>query len=64
MQDLNTLQRKSSAHGDHVGTYPAAVQEHPLPWTKMRQVYHLALVGHDPGAKSAPRQIAHLCEPS
>ncbi len=25
----------------HVGTYAAAVLEHPLPWTKMRQVYRL-----------------------
>ena len=41
MRDLNTLQRKASAHGDYVGTYAAAVLEHPLPWTKMRQVYRL-----------------------
>ena len=41
MRDLNTVQRKASAHGDHVGTYAAAVLEHPLPWTKMRQVYRL-----------------------
>lgn len=41
MRDLNTLQRKAAAHGDHVGAYAAAVLEHPLPWTKMRQVYRL-----------------------
>ena len=41
MRDLNALQRKASAHGDHVGAYAAAVLEHPLPWTKMRQVYRL-----------------------
>ena len=41
MRDLNTLQRKASAHGDQVGSYAAAVLEHPLPWTKMRQVYRL-----------------------
>ena len=41
MRDLNTLQRKASTHGDHVGAYAAAVLEHPLPWTKMRQVYRL-----------------------
>jgi hypothetical protein len=40
-RDLNTLQRKASAHGTHVGAYAAAVLEHPLPWTKMRQVYRL-----------------------
>jgi transposase len=41
MRDLNTLQRRASAHGTHVGAYAAAVLEHPLPWTKMRQVYRL-----------------------
>ena len=41
MRDLNTLQRKAEAHGNHVGAYAAAVLEHPLPWTKMRQVYRL-----------------------
>ncbi|WP_433526761.1 IS21 family transposase [Nocardia pseudovaccinii] len=41
MRDLNTLQRKAFDHGTHVGAYAAAVLEHPLPWTKMRQVYRL-----------------------
>jgi hypothetical protein len=41
MRDLNALQRKAVAHGTHVGVYAAAVLEHPLPWTKMRQVYRL-----------------------
>lgn len=41
MRDLNTLQRKAFDHGAHVGAYAAAVLEHPLPWTKMRQVYRL-----------------------
>ncbi|MFI6778856.1 IS21 family transposase [Nocardia sp. NPDC050412] len=41
MRDLNTLQRKAFDHGAHVGSYAAAVLEHPLPWTKMRQVYRL-----------------------
>jgi transposase len=41
MRDLHALQRKASAYGDHVGAYAAAVLEHPLPWTKMRQVYRL-----------------------
>jgi transposase len=41
MRDLNALQRKAAAHGDNVGTYAAAVLKHPLPWTKMRQVYRL-----------------------
>ena len=41
MRDLDALQRKASAHGTHVGAYAAALLEHPLPWTKMRQVYRL-----------------------
>jgi hypothetical protein len=41
MRDLDALQRKAFVHGQHVGTYAAAVLEHPLPWTKMRQVYRL-----------------------
>jgi len=41
MRDLNALQRKAAVHGTHVGVYAAAVLEHPLPWTKMRQVYRL-----------------------
>ncbi|MFI5541653.1 IS21 family transposase [Nocardia sp. NPDC051900] len=41
MRDLTTLQRKAFDHGGHVGAYAAAVLEHPLPWTKMRQVYRL-----------------------
>src|SRR4030095_504206 len=41
VRDLNALQRKATAHGSHIGTYAAAVLEHPLPWTKMRQVYRL-----------------------
>jgi transposase len=41
MRDLTTLQRKAQADGPHVGAYAAAVLEHPLPWTKMRQVYRL-----------------------
>jgi transposase len=41
MRDITTLQRKAAAHGPHVGAYAAAVLEHPLPWTKMRQVYRL-----------------------
>ncbi|MGY1900953.1 hypothetical protein [Nocardia gipuzkoensis] len=41
MRDLNTLQRRAFDYGAHVGAYAAAVLEHPLPWTKMRQVYRL-----------------------
>ena len=41
MRDLDALRRKASAHSPHVGAYAAAVLEHPLPCTKIRQVYRL-----------------------
>jgi hypothetical protein len=41
MRDLDGLQRKAAAHGQYIGACAAAVLEHPLPWTKMRQVYRL-----------------------
>ena len=63
MRDLNTLQRKASAHGTHVGAYAAAVLAHPLPWTKMRQVYRLlGLVrrhGADGGRRRLPPRPGH-----
>ncbi len=31
----------AAAHGPAVGAYAAVLLEHPLPWTKMRQVYAL-----------------------
>lgn len=52
MRDLNALQRKAAAHGTHVGTYATAVLEHPLPWTKMRQVYRLMGLVRRHGAES------------
>ncbi len=41
MGDLDQLQRVAAGHGVAIGTYAAALLEHPLPWTKMRQVYAL-----------------------
>jgi hypothetical protein len=41
LRDLDRLQHLAAAHGPAVGAYAAAVLEHPLPWTKMRQVYRL-----------------------
>ena len=41
MRDLDHLRRLAAAHGPGVGAFAAALQEHPLPWTKMRQVYAL-----------------------
>ncbi|MGH3649117.1 MAG: Mu transposase domain-containing protein, partial [Acidimicrobiia bacterium] len=41
MRDLDHLKRLAASHGPAVGAYVEAVLEHPLPWTKMRQVYAL-----------------------
>ena len=35
------LHRRARGYGEHIGAYAAAVLDHPLPWTKMRQVYRL-----------------------
>ncbi|MDQ1428167.1 MAG: hypothetical protein QOK39_1643, partial [Acidimicrobiaceae bacterium] len=41
LRDLNALQRMAAEEGSAIGAYAAAVLDHPLPWTKMRQVYAL-----------------------
>ena len=41
LRDLDKLQRMAAGHGPAIGAFTAAVLEHPLPWTKMRQVYAL-----------------------
>lgn len=41
MRDLEALRRKVASAGPAVGEYAAALLGHPLPWTKMRQVYRL-----------------------
>ncbi|MGH9267758.1 MAG: Mu transposase domain-containing protein [Acidimicrobiales bacterium] len=41
MRDLDALARMAAKAGPNVGAYASAVLDHPLPWTKMRQVYAL-----------------------
>jgi hypothetical protein len=41
MRDIGYLQRLADDAGPAIGAYAAAVLDHPLPWTKMRQVYAL-----------------------
>ena len=41
LRDLDHLRRLAEGHGPAIGAYAAAILEHPLPWTKMRQVYVL-----------------------
>ncbi len=41
MRDLDALRRLAARHGAAIGTFTDGLLEHPLPWTKMRQVYAL-----------------------
>lgn len=41
MRDLDHLRRLAAGHGPAIGAFAAALLEHPLPWTRMRQVYAL-----------------------
>jgi hypothetical protein len=41
MRDLDHLRRLAAGHGPAIGAYTTALLDHPLPWTKMRQVYAL-----------------------
>jgi transposase len=41
LRDLEHLKTLAAGHGPAVGAYAAALLDHPLPWTKMRQVYAL-----------------------
>jgi hypothetical protein len=41
LRDLDHLRRLASREGHAIGVYASALLEHPLPWTKMRQVYAL-----------------------
>lgn len=41
MRDIGYLQRQADQAGPAIGAYAAALLDHPLPWTRMRQVYAL-----------------------
>jgi transposase len=41
LRDLDRLRRMAGKEGAAIGVYAEAVLDHPLPWTKMRQVYAL-----------------------
>jgi transposase len=62
MRDFDALQRKASAHGEHVGAYAAALLEHPLPWTKMRQVYRLLGLVRRHGAEAVEDACARALQ--
>jgi hypothetical protein len=41
MRDIGYLQKLADDTGPAIGAYAAALLDHPLPWTRMRQVYAL-----------------------
>ena len=41
LRDLDRLRAMAGNHGPAIGAYAAVILDHPLPWTKMRQVYAL-----------------------
>jgi hypothetical protein len=41
LRDIDHLRHMAADHGVSIGVYASAVLDHPLPWTKMRQVYAL-----------------------
>lgn len=41
MRDIDRLLADAAGHGEAVGAFARQVLDHPLPWTKMRQVYKL-----------------------
>jgi hypothetical protein len=58
LRDVGYLQRLADEAGPAIGAYAAALLDHPLPWTKMRQVY--ALLGLV--RKWGPARVGTACE--
>jgi transposase len=57
LRDLKRLQSMAAEHGPAIGAYAAVILDHPLPWTKMRQVY--ALLGLV--KKWGPERVNEAC---
>jgi transposase len=62
LRDLDGLARRAAGYGEHVGAYAAAILEHPLPWTKMRQVYRLLGLARRHGAAETDLACARALE--
>jgi transposase len=56
-RDVESLVRMAAAHGRDVEAFAAALLEHPLPWTKMRQVYRLVGLAK----KWGPQRLNDAC---
>jgi transposase len=57
MRDLDRLVAMAGAQGPAIGAYARVLLDHPLPWTKMRQVY--ALLGL--AKKWGPQRVEAAC---
>ncbi|HEX5349111.1 MAG TPA: hypothetical protein VFW64_18695 [Pseudonocardiaceae bacterium] len=62
MRDLDALARRASGHGEHIGAYATALLDHPLPWTKMRQVYRLLGLVRRHGAQRVEQACTRALE--
>ncbi len=62
LRDLDHLQQLAAVAGPSIGAYARAILEHPLPWTKMRQVYALLGLVKKWGAGRVERACARALE--
>lgn len=61
-RDLAALRRKAAEAGPAIGQYAAALLDHPLPWTRMRQVYRLLSLVKKWGAERVEAACANALE--
>jgi transposase len=62
LRDLERLKNMAAGHGPAIGAYAAVLLEHPLPWTKMRQVYALLGLVKKWGSERVERACARAAE--
>ena len=62
MRDLQRLVSLAAEHGPAVGAYAAVLLDHPLPWTKMRQVYALLGLAKKWGSERVDTACARAAE--
>jgi transposase len=62
MRDLDALGRLAVGHGPAIGAFVDALLDHPLPWTKMRQVYALLGLVKKWGAERVDKACAGALE--
>jgi hypothetical protein len=51
LRDVAALRERAAEHGPALGAHADALLEHPLPWTRTRQVYRLLGLVHRHGAE-------------